>query len=246
MPGGVSGSVQYNDGAGGFGGDAGFTYGGNGQVSIDLGTITTDKKALHISMAFNNAAVDFTPVVIDLLPGTSGANSRAIQVLGNSSEVFGVATNGDIHAGSYTGNIFTSNIAVENSTVTPTVTINSFFDTRGWWGTTTNSGLVFYVNNQNESILIDSASYNVGIYNGPTGATSAPVEQLDVRGNVRTTGVFRAEAQAFASLPGSPVAGMIATINNSTVNAFGAVIAGGGGNTVLGWYNGTNWTVIGV
>jgi hypothetical protein len=38
---------------------------------------------------------------------------------------------------------------------------------------------------------------------------------------------------------------MIAAINNSTTNVWGAVIAGGGANSVLAFYNGTNWTVIG-
>ncbi len=51
---------------------------------------------------------------------------------------------------------------------------------------------------------------------------------------------------AFAGLTGSPALGMMAVVTNSTTNTFGAIVAGGGGNTVLCWYNGSNWTVIGV
>ena len=57
---------------------------------------------------------------------------------------------------------------------------------------------------------------------------------------------FQLTAVAFADLPTTPVVGMIACINNSTVNTWGSVIAGGGAFTVAAFFNGTNWTVMGV
>lgn len=48
----------------------------------------------------------------------------------------------------------------------------------------------------------------------------------------------------FANLP-TPVTGMIACVSDSTVNTWGTVIAGGGTYTVLAFYNGTAWRVIG-
>ena len=49
---------------------------------------------------------------------------------------------------------------------------------------------------------------------------------------------------AYASIP-SPVAkGMITTITDSNTTTPGATIAGGGANTVLAWYIGTNWIVV--
>jgi hypothetical protein len=60
-------------------------------------------------------------------------------------------------------------------------------------------------------------------------------------------GSFITDAVPFASLPQSPVLGMQQTILDSQVNTWGAAITTGGGNyQVLAWYNGTNWTVIGV
>lgn len=51
---------------------------------------------------------------------------------------------------------------------------------------------------------------------------------------------------AFADLPPNPKSGMIACIRDSTAGpAWGSVAAGGGSTTVLVWYNGTNWMVIG-
>ena len=49
---------------------------------------------------------------------------------------------------------------------------------------------------------------------------------------------------AFGSLP-TGVAGMVAYITDSSTATWGATIAGSGANKVLGWFNGTNWTVAG-
>lgn len=47
----------------------------------------------------------------------------------------------------------------------------------------------------------------------------------------------------FAELPTEATVGALACINDSTVTAWGGVIAGGGSNTVLGFFNGTDWVV---
>lgn len=46
----------------------------------------------------------------------------------------------------------------------------------------------------------------------------------------------------YADLP-SPKTGMIACVGDSTVATWGGIIAGGGTNTVLAFYDGTNWVV---
>jgi hypothetical protein len=53
----------------------------------------------------------------------------------------------------------------------------------------------------------------------------------------------RGNAVAFASLPVSPVEGMLVGVSDSNTATWGATIAGGGANHVLAYYNGTNWTV---
>jgi hypothetical protein len=50
-------------------------------------------------------------------------------------------------------------------------------------------------------------------------------------------------AVAFADRPASPSEGMLFGFTDSSNNAWGATIAGGGANHVLGYYNGTSWTV---
>ena len=56
---------------------------------------------------------------------------------------------------------------------------------------------------------------------------------------------LRGTAVTFANRPGTPVEGMLVAITDSNTSTFGATIAGGGSNHVLGYYNGTNWTVAG-
>jgi hypothetical protein len=58
-------------------------------------------------------------------------------------------------------------------------------------------------------------------------------------------GALAASSTTFAGLP-TGTTGAIACVTDSTTATFGAVITGGGFNQVLAWYNGTNWTVIGV
>lgn len=51
--------------------------------------------------------------------------------------------------------------------------------------------------------------------------------------------------QTYATLVAPSQSGAMVVISDSTTQAWGAVIAGGGAFTVLGWWNGTAWTVIG-
>ena len=49
----------------------------------------------------------------------------------------------------------------------------------------------------------------------------------------------------FANLPASPGIGQLAVCTNANANTWGTAITGAGADTVLVWYNGAAWTVIG-
>ena len=49
----------------------------------------------------------------------------------------------------------------------------------------------------------------------------------------------------FATLPASPQIGQMAYVSDSNTVVWGATIAGSSTNKVLGWWNGTAWTVVG-
>ncbi len=84
--------------------------------------------------------------------------------------------------------------------------------------------------------------------NGATGTVTLKAGATTALTLSTTTATFGVVARltpvAFASLP-TGVTGMLACINNSTTATWGATIAGGGANTVIGFFNGTNWTVMG-
>lgn len=70
------------------------------------------------------------------------------------------------------------------------------------------------------------------------------VDKGYVDAELTTSRVLYGESYAFASLP-TGVTGMIVLVSDSNTNTWGATIAGGGANTVLAFFNGANWTVIG-
>jgi hypothetical protein len=90
----------------------------------------------------------------------------------------------------------------------------------------------------------------IGTEKGSGGGTARALEiQTDAitRLAFDTTGSVRiVTALTVATLPASPTAGMMARVTNALSPTLGATVAGGGSANALCWYNGTNWTVIGV
>lgn len=87
--------------------------------------------------------------------------------------------------------------------------------------------------NRAQTVLIDGASSGASLNLA-----------LNITGGNSILGSsFRSIQVAFASLPSSPVEGMIVPVTDSSTNTWGATITGGGSNHVLAYYNGTNWTV---
>jgi hypothetical protein len=92
--------------------------------------------------------------------------------------------------------------------------------------------------------------FRIGTEKGSGGGTARPLEvhtdsvsrlALDTTGSVRVvTGL------TVATLPAAPTAGMIARVTDATAPAVGSNVTGGGGAAALVWYNGANWTVLGV
>jgi hypothetical protein len=91
-PGGANTDVQFNNSSA-FGGDAGFTYAGNGQATLALGTITTNLKALNITGTFNAVGTTFdAPLFMNVTNTTSAAGSLLIDIKigGTTALSFGV------------------------------------------------------------------------------------------------------------------------------------------------------------
>ena len=90
----------------------------------------------------------------------------------------------------------------------------------------------------------------IGTEKGSAGGTARSMElQTDgtTRLTVDTVGSIQvATALTVATLPAAPVVGMVARVTDATAPVMGATVVGGGAAAALCWYNGANWTVIGI
>lgn len=95
-----------------------------------------------------------------------------------------------------------------------------------------------------------SNTFRVGTEKGSGGGTARSMAlQTDAtdRLTIDTIGSVRvATALTVATLPGTPTVGMIARVTDASAPAVGSIVAGGGAAAALCWYNGTNWTVLGI
>jgi hypothetical protein len=96
----------------------------------------------------------------------------------------------------------------------------------------------------------DTNVLKVGTEKGADGGTARDMElQTDgvTRLKADTIGSLEvATALTVATLPSSPVVGMLARVTDADAPTLGATVVGGESDNALVWYNGTNWTVIGV
>lgn len=238
VPGGASTDIQYNH-SGAFLGDAGFTYAGNGQVSIALNSITTNLKALSITGTWNASGTTFdAPLLVDItntasnvasllfdfqVGGSSILTLSAASSLTNSPPVLSL-TGGVIELGAGS----TSGVLINNSGGGP---YSGFFG-----GSNTIMGWASGNVGQTADTALSRDS--AGVLDLGSGAVGNKSGQLNLT-------VLQSVGVAFASLPASPAVGMVAYVTDSTTATWGATIAGGGSDKVLAWYNNSHWTVIG-
>ncbi len=79
-------------------------------------------------------------------------------------------------------------------------------------------------------------------YDAPAGKTFS----IAANGDISIAGALRLVPLLVSALPSSPLEGMLQAVLDSMTDTWGATITGGGGFHVLGYYNGTNWTVAGL
>jgi hypothetical protein len=119
----------------------------------------------------------------------------------------------------------------------------------------TGTALSFYVGPRGDAPLYlmtnGTTRWQIG---GTTGAFQASTDNTyDIGTNSSSrpksiyagTSITPGAGVAVASLP-TPTTGMVARVTNALAPTVGATVAGGGAAQALVWYNGANWTVIGV
>jgi hypothetical protein len=81
-----------------------------------------------------------------------------------------------------------------------------------------------------------------------TGADNIPLNLTAAgTGTIKVNSVAEVVVSStVAGLPATPVVGMLTRVTDATAPVVGMTVAGGGAAAALVWYNGTNWSVIGV
>jgi hypothetical protein len=200
--------------------------------SFPRGTITTNDPLL-ISQTWNAGGVVFNPLTINITDTASAATSNLCDWKKNGASVFQINKFGEVQSpGAVFGGLTstTGNVDIDYNRNGITLKGNSSIGFDWYSGdltTSADTGL-----HRNAAGVVEAndgtnSSFNI-----------SHLKDFYAR-------AYRSNAVVFASAITSPQEGTVQPFTDSTTNTWGATITGGGSNHVLGYYNGTNWTVIG-
>jgi hypothetical protein len=258
-PTGTSAGTSWSTSGTGIGVNAAAAFGGN---LLDLQVNGSSKTAIsssgNVAITGNLTSSATTFTVADTAGGmVIGRTSAAI--------AFGATQGGNAHL-YLDHNIFNirggSSLSFSSSSVQPTslnADLSLFRDAADTLAQrrTTNAQTFRVYNTYTSSTNYElgklewsSNVFRIGTEKGSGGGTARTVEvhtdsiarlALDTTGSVRVV-----TALTVATLPGTPAVGMVARVTDATAPAVGTTVAGGGAAAALCWYNGANWSVIGV
>jgi hypothetical protein len=142
--------VQYNDG-GAFGGSAGFTY-NETNLTVDLGggTVTADDPVLNLTQTWNNAAVTFNGIKLDITNTAAAAGSKHILLQKGAVDRFWITTDGTTGTATETvwvGGTTTQQLRLYNSTTAFTLRSYAGATAREFITFAGNGGLTMAVSN---------------------------------------------------------------------------------------------------
>lgn len=218
---GTAGSVLVNGGS----------LGTPTSLAIAQGTITTAISPLAITETRNNAGTTFPGITYTITDTASGINSLALQILGGvagTTHLFDVTKGGTLNlsgAGINAGNMidFTSS-GGSIAKFLGTATTGIAFSSAGGGGGAYNVAIT---------------ALSAGVLGVSTGAKNA------FDGRLKDTSTIMAGV-AIASLNAAPTTGEVQSVTDALTPIIGATVAAGGAAKALVWWNGANWTVIGV
>jgi hypothetical protein len=206
-------------------------------LSISAATATTDVQALSATQMWNNASVTFTGWKFTIIDTASASGSLALQILGGASgttNLFSVNKDG---RGDFGEQLYVRGTQFQ---IGPAGAGRAYYNTSTGWALGSGSPYGFSSSTDASAAASDTSLSRIsaGVVGVGTGAAGSFAGSLKLTSNI-VAGV------TFANLNASPTAGEIQTVTDSNTATWGATIAGGGSNTVLAFYNGTNWTVAG-
>ena len=232
---------------------AGFTFNGS-TFALAMGTITTAIGPQTWTETRNAAGVTFPGLKYTITDTASAAGSLAMQILGGAAATTHIFSLNKIGVAAF----------AVGAVGTPSI---SFTGAAGGWFQDSGGRFAFTVDNTNTEFILASAEFRFGSARRLTWASGAdPVTNADDTGLSRISagliGVGTGAAASFAgrfkftsgiaaavavgALNAAPTVGEIQSVNDALAPVAGAAVAAGGAANALVWYNGAQWTVIGV
>lgn len=214
--------------------------------TLATGAITASTPVVDAAQTWNAVGTTFAGFKLTVTDTASAAGSNAIEVKGGASGTTNLFTLDKAGTATFNGAtpIVVGNIGVGNGVSNTLSNGTLALNTSG-----AGSQMDFYVNAglrvriPNANNIQIGSSVDVGFGRNASGVGEVNNGTLGTYGDLKVRAIQH-NGQKFANLP-TGVAGMTAYVTDSTVNTWGATIAGGGANKVLAFYNGTNWTVAG-
>lgn len=201
--------------------------------AIAAGTATTDVQALSLTQTWNNAAIAFTARKTNITDTASAAGSliEDWQVGGSSKASIDKTGLGNFAGGLGWG--------------APGAGRGFFTVNGGNWTLGSGIGYGWSSNADGAAAFADTALFrdSAGLVSIRTGGN--PVIPSNGFGRLKVASAIAAGV-AVGSLNASPTTGEIQSVTDALAPAVGVAVASGGSAKALVWYNGAQWTVIGV
>jgi hypothetical protein len=237
-PGGSDTQVQFNNSSA-FGGSAGFTY-NTTNLTVDLGggTVTADDPVLNLTQTWNNVAVTFTGIKMNVTSTASSSSSKLIDLQVAASSKFNV----------------------DKAGVTTCVQLSSQGQIWGQAHVIIGSTADTYLHRDAAATLAQRNSTNAQtfrLYNTYTNSTNYERINLTWSSNVcylKPDSLGTGSARLFVPVTGSTTvtnlpsaatagAGARSFVTDATATTFLSTVAGGGANAVPVVSDGTNWLI---
>jgi len=223
---------------------AGLTFDGT-TLALAAGTLTTAVGPQTWTETRNAAGVTFPGLKYVITDTASAAGSLAMQILGEANGTTNLLSLSKGGRGIFGGQVSSRNSAAGFE----------FEDRSGsgglWqWYATSNVARLYNGTADTISITADGA-FRLGSTDTSLSRISAGVTGVGTgaagsfAGRLKLTSAIAAGV-AVASLNAAPTTGEVQSVTDALAPALGATVAAGGAAKALVWYNGANWTVIGI
>ena len=232
MIGGGAGATPYTSSGITFGGAAAGTG-----LFVGAGTATTDVAAFSLTRTNNNAAVvkGIDIVYTDTL---SAAGFLPLSIKGGSAgttNLFKVNKSGEVSTAAGSASSPAYNFGVAGATT----------------GMYTGDGLVRFAVGGALAFSLGTTYFQIGASNDTTiskisaGLFGFGATPGSFAGRIKLTSAIAAGV-AIASLNAAPTTGEVQSVTDALTPVIGSTVVAGGAAKALVWYNGANWTVIGI